>query len=563
MQQQSTPQDLASLFKQTHEMLRLYYNKSQWPSIYPLLCKQAEQFYQLYETNPNALQAQLCLYVSDFGYTTNLVVNQCVIVAALCKSLNYNAQVSQQLIAVCLTNYLCVQTQTNKLAAQQPLNNEEKKQWQARHQLAVKLLQSGNVPSKDIARILAPLNKYKQALLSAPKIMIYDGATTLVALSNIIAMNITYRAANDHVNLYKAISDIYLRTPNSFAQNALKALTANIGPYLPGSHVIVADQQLTYVYSKTHNKHILIDLSDAKRARWHGVSAKLDCNAKQRPTKDKRLLFSIWFNEHIPQKNSNSYDEQHNILQLIGNLKIQKEYSYRNLEKLLNNHTQTVEILKEAVKPYNKEHLAAKDLRHCLTMVGIDNAPTIIQRVLFEQLVDIQHHPLKEHIKVRLTAITRLLSLLLSKQTQIQFEQVSLPLYAYINYLLTHASNKLSRKTLLEKDPQANVSRPIAWLFGVNHHNVEELSVFLLQLLDDNPWTQALLDAEQQTKQHLSVEAKLWVALKVIVLNIFQPKIVSSSWQKQTLELTLKDLGWEDITNFYAQLPQLHLSSSV
>ncbi len=250
---QPTPQHLASLFKQTHEMLRLYYNKSQWPSIYPLLSKQAEQFYKLYETHPNALQAQLCLYVSDFGYTTNLVVNQCVVVAALCKSLNYNSQVSQQLIAVCLTNYLCVQTQTNKLAAQQPLNNEEKKQWQARHQLAVKLLQSANLPSNDIARILAPLNKYKQALLSAPKIMIYDGATTLVALANIIAMNITYRAADDHVNLYKAISDIYIRTPNSFAQNALKKLVANIGPYLPGSLVSVAEQQLTYVCSKTHN----------------------------------------------------------------------------------------------------------------------------------------------------------------------------------------------------------------------------------------------------------------------------------------------------------------------
>lgn len=560
---QPTPQHLANLFKQTHEMLRLYYNKSQWPSIYPLLSKQAEQFYNLYETHPNALQAQLCLYVSDFGYTTNLVVNQCVIVAALCKSLNYNSQVSQQLIAVCLTNYLCVQTQTNKLAAQQPLNNEEKKQWQARHQLAVKLLQSANLPSTDIARILAPLNKYKQALLSAPKIMIYDGATTLVALANIIAMNITYRAANDHVNLYKAIADIYIRTPNSFAQNALKKLVENIGPYLPGSHVNIAEQSLTYVCSKTHNKHILIDLNDTKRARWHGVAAKLDCNAKQRPTKDKRLLFSIWFNEHIPAVDSDPINEQDNILQLIGNLKIQKEYSYRNLEKLLNGHTKTIDSLKEAVKPYNKEHLAAKDLRHCLTMVGIDNAPAIIQRVLFEQLVDIQRHPLKEHIKVRLTAITRLLSLLLSKQTEIQFEQVSLPLYAYINYLLTHSSNKLSRKTLCEKDPKTNISLPISWLFGVNNHNVEELSVFLLQLLDDNPWTQALLDAEQQTKQHLSAKAKLWVALKVITLNVYQPHMPNSSWQKQTLDTILKDLGWESITNFYAQLPPLHLSSSV
>jgi hypothetical protein len=116
---------------------------------------------------------------------------------------------------------------------------------------------------------------------------------------------------------------------------------------------------------------------------------------------------------------------------------------------------------------------------------------------------------------------------------------------------------------LCEKDHQPNVSRPIAWLFGVTHHNVEELSIALLHLLDDNPWTQALLDAEQQTKQRLSSKAKLWVALKVIILNIFQSKVPSSSWQKQTLDQTLKELGWESISNFYAHLPQLHLSSSV
>ncbi|MFM9745567.1 hypothetical protein ACKI2C_49285, partial [Streptomyces brasiliscabiei] len=88
--------------------------------------------------------------------------------------------------------------------------------------------------------------------------------------------------------------------------------------------------------------------------------------------------------------------------------------SYGALAKLLNNHSATIELLREAVKPYNKEHLPGKDLRHCLSMVGLYNAPAIIQQVLFEQLVNHQAHPLMQHVQFRLQAIIRLLNLLVS-----------------------------------------------------------------------------------------------------------------------------------------------------
>lgn len=556
-------EQLTSLYDKTHQLLRLYNNKSQWCHTYPLLNQLAEQYHLLYKKHPNALQAQLSLYVQSYGYTTNLVVTQCTLIAALSKSLHYSKQVSEQLISVCLTNYLCVQVQTNKLAKKQSLNLQEKKQWQARHQLAIKLLQSAKAPTSHIARILAPLNKYKQALLSTPKIMIYNGATILVALANIIAMNITYREANDHVSLHKAIADIYVRTPNSFAQHALKSLVSEIGPYLPGSVTTFSEQLLIYVGKTSNNKLLIVNLNDEKRVRWHAVTAQISCVDKQRLTKDKRLIYGIWFNEHLAAPIDTSANSQQGILLLISQLKIQTEYSYRALAKLLNNQVETINNLREAVRPYNKEHLAGKDLRHCLSMVGIDNAPAIIQRVLFQQLVQIQNHPLKEHIQTRVEAVIKILELLLSKQKKYQFEQIALPIYAYVNYLFEHCSNSLTRKTLTEKENKSDISCPLAWIFGVSIHDSDQLCDSLLNLVGDNPWTQPLLDAERLPKHQLSFESELWVALKLLVINVYQPDTFVSSWQKQTLKSVLLKLEWQTSENFYALIPDLNLSSSV
>lgn len=555
--------DLASLFEKTHQVLRFYHNKSQWPQIYPLLSQLAEQYYKLYCSHPNAMQAQLTLYLDTHGYTTNLVVNQCVIISALCRSLGYDSKVTQLLICVCLTNYLCVQIQTNKLALRQPLNLQEKKQWQSRHQLAVKLLQSANVPTEHIAGILSRLNKYKQALLSTPKIMIYDGPTTLVAVANIIAMNITYRSQNDHIDIYKAVADIYIRTPNIFAQQALKALIAHLGRYLPGSLVHYNEQRLTYIGEDSRQRHLLIALNEQHKSKWYSVKAQLAVNSKQRPSQDKRLLFSVWFNEHLALPVEVDNVEKQQLLMLISQVKIQQEYSYSALAKLLNNHPATVELLREAVKPYNKEHLAGKDLRHCLSMVGLYNAPALIQQVLFKQLVNHQAHPLMQHVQFRLQAIIRLLNLLVSHDKHNQFEHLALPIYGYVNYLIEYCSTSISRKTLYEKQLKSDVSMSFAWLFGVTSYDSEQLTDYLLELLGDNPWTQALLDAEQQQKQHLSAHAQLWVAIKLIVTHVFQPDAKQSSWQTHIFEHVLKRLDWQSSEQFYSQLPSLGLSNSV
>lgn len=393
--------------------------------------------------------------------------------------------------------------------------------------------------------------------------MIYDGRTTLVALANIIAMNITYRTQDDHINIYKAVADIYIRTPNLFAQQALKALIAHLGPYLPGALVHYHDQQLTYIGEDSRQRHLLIALNEQHKSKWYSVKAQLASNSKQRPSQDKRLLFSVWFNEHLALPVETLNAEKQQLLMLISQVKVQQEYSYSALARLLNHHPTTVELLREAVKPYNKEHLAGKDLRHCLSMVGLYNAPAIIQQVLFDQLVSHHAHPLMQHIQFRLQAIIRLLNLLVSHDEHNQFEHLALPIYGYVNYLIEYCSTTISRKTLYEKQLKSDVSMPFAWLFGVTTYDSDQLTAYLLELLGDNPWTQALLDAEQQQKQHLSAEAQLWVAIKLIVTHVFQPNAKQSSWQTHTFEQVLKRLDWQSSEQFYNELPSLGLSNSV
>lgn len=557
-----TPQKLASLFDKTNSLLGLHNQKSKWRHIYPLLSQLAHHYERIYQYKPQSLQAQFSLYVPSYGYTTNLVVNQCVVTTALCKSLGYDSQITQQLICVSLSNYLCVQEQSNKLAAKQPLNEQEKRQWQCRHQLAVKLLQAGEMPVNGIALTLARLTKYKYALLNTPKTVMYDNATTLVALANIIAANITYRTCNSHISFFKAIADIYIRTPNRYAQHALKSLIAHIGPHIPGSLVTVNEQPLRYI-TTTKQRLLLVDVESSKqKVKWHSVKGNLPEAIKQQPCTDKRLLFAVWFSEHIKNPVL-TVTNNSNYLSLISQIKSQNEYSYKGLEKIIGHDQHTVDLICHAVRHYNNEHQVAKDLRHSLSMVGIFNAPAIIQRVLFEQLANQIQHPYQQHIQTRLSAIIDTLSILVKHSDLYYFEQLTIPIYGYVNYLLTMQSPQLSRKIFTPQLVSGTVSTPLAAIFGVAAVDNKKLTAFMSELLPNNEYAQALLNAEQHKKSDLDEAAKLWVTLKLLILQVFVPDMCLSSWQKEVSEQTLQMLGWDDAKQLNIHIQSLGLSNSI
>jgi hypothetical protein len=107
------------------------------------------------------------------------------------------------------------------------------------------------------------------------------------------------------------------------------------------------------------------------------------------------------------------------------------------------------------------------------------------------------------------------------------------------------------------------LSAPICSFFGVNAINTEHLTQQLTLLLSDNPWTAALLEAEQTPKKHLTEAHKLWITLKVVAQNVFKPELSLTPWQQQTLNEQLKILKWHNQADFYKQLESLELFNSI
>jgi hypothetical protein len=558
---------LANRLKQLHEntqrFLIGYNNKDHWQALYPMACKLAEQYRVLYEHCPNALLSKLTLFNSHYSYSTNLVISQCVITASLCASQNYDKKLTELYINAALVEHLCVCSQLNKLAEQSEFSANDKKIWQLRHQFAAKIMLSCGNSAAPITHILAKLNKYKQALVNTPKIMLYDGGITLVALANIIAMNITHTPAKKHISFYQALSDLYLRTPNIFAQHLIKSYVAHVGAFLAGSRVVYQDQNMIYLATDKQNRHILVTPANKQKLAWFRVKATLKDNPKQWKCADKKLLYSVWNSEHITINEQGCLNKSNQLIELISQIKVNHEYSFKGLNKIMAHHPEIVTRVCEAVKPYNKEHQAAKDLRHSLSMVGYNNAPAIIQRVVFEQLVNSTPHPLQKFILNRLDCLVKIMALLVTHNKQYQFEHITLPLYAYTHFLLTQCSTRLTRKIAIDEAPNKTLSTPFSAFFGVANINNEHVKALLLQLLSDNPWANTLLQAEQTAKKQLTNEHKLWVALKVIAQRVFKPELKLTPWQQQTLSEQLRLNGWDDERPFYAQLAGLQIYNNI
>lgn len=549
------------LLESTQLLLSSYNNKNQWHTFYPAVCKLAEQYRQLYKHNPYALQAQLSLYKAHYSYATNLVVNQCILTCALCNSQSYDKHLTELYISASLVEHLCVGAQLNKLSQQQVFDNTDTKIWQLRHKLAAKVILTAQQPAHEITHILAKLGKYKHALVNTPKIMLYDGASVLISLANILAINVTYNAQQQHINFYRAVSDLYLRTPNIFAQKLLKSLVAHIGEYLPGSQVVYADQAMVYLATDSAGRHIIVNNGNTKMA-WYRIKASLDDASKAWECHDNRLFLKVWDSEYVNIAHSHN-DVPLSLYELVGQIQTQKEYSFNALNTLLKPYPNVIKSLCQAVKHYNKEHKAAKDLRHSLSMVGYDNAPAIIQGVVFEQLVNSISHPLHAFVTTRITCMVNILTLLVKHNNNLQSEHLSLTLYAYLHYLLTHHSSQISRKIAIDASPNQLVDTPFCVFFGVSSIDTTHLNDELSELLNANPWTLAMLNAEQLPKKQLSDPSKLWVALKIIAQRVLKPNQPLTAWQQQILNQQLSRHGWKNESHLYQELQELGLHNSI
>jgi len=85
----------------------------------------------------------------------------------------------------------------------------------------------------------------------------------------------------------------------------------------------------------------------------------------------------------------------------------------------------------------------------------------------------------------------------------------------------------------------------------------------LNELLCDDPWTLALLNAEQLSKKRLGNADKLWATLKIVAQCVLKPNQALTAWQQQVLNQQLAFHGWESEVDFFQSLQQLGLHDSI
>jgi hypothetical protein len=542
---EATPKQLKRLFEHTHKALRLYYNKDKWPAIYPTLTQLAERFVLMYRHMPHALHAHLQFYVADHGYTTNLVVNQCVIICALCEANGYSAQFTEELVLTGLSDHICSTNETNRAANSQPLSSQEQKLLKLRHQIAIKMLESAQVPSGQLQRILSRLDKYTAAITGLRHIPLYDNTTVLVCLAKRISKAITPRPKVRAFNVIQTIKSLYVNTHNKFAQSSLTALAQQFAMYPSGAMVKYKNNHAV-ILTKRNNSLTIGILKDNKIVSVVKTSKQPSLFYKPIITKDNTLLYSIWFNNQIIETPVYNHDEQNTLLAAIERLGQEKYIEFSAIEKIIGPFSQLEQALHQAARQYNRQGQKATTLRHCLTMVGLDTAGLLCQRVLLETLLVEKPHPFSADIWCKYSLISKIIFILISKSTTELYEALLGPFTATIYFILLNHDSQIMRLVTPPSEEFAQNTASLACIFGFEKLDEALLCDFINEHFKFSKMHNAFIETELTEKQSLSVDAKLFSVIKFITILVLTGESHLTAWQNQVLNTILEQLNWQN-----------------
>jgi hypothetical protein len=551
----ASPTQLKELFEHSHQVLRLYYNKEKWPIIYPSITQLAERFVMCYKQQPAALHAHLHFYVKHQGYATNLVVNQCILVTSICHALKFNKEITEALVIAAISDQICTTNETNKLAAGQNLTEQGQKLVKNRHAYAVKMLSKGNVPTGQVQRILARLDKYSSAITGINAIPLYDNTSIIVAIALRIAKAITPRSKVKTFNLNQAIKSLYLSCYNEFAQNALCELSALLVAYPSGLSVSYKNEQCI-VLARSGSIHYLALIIEGKARRIIRTSQPIYGEYRIQIISDPILLYKIWFNEQLPEVVINDLYESRN-LESIAKLGNTKYPNFNQLEKVVTNFEHIEQALRTAAKQYNRQGQKAGSLRHSLTMVGLDTAALLCQRVLLETMIANVSHPFSSDIINKYAHINKVITLLISKKHSEKFEFYLCPFTAFIYFLLQQHPEKVMRFIQIDDDDFSNKPLSIAQLFGLIKFQHDSLTDYVSNYFSESLSHLALLNTETKTKSQLNTLDKEFVAIKFLAIITLYDIDLETPWQRQTTKNVLKQFEWENIEVFKTALLDL------
>ncbi|KZN69374.1 hypothetical protein [Pseudoalteromonas luteoviolacea] len=550
---------LFELIQKTEIVLRLYYNKNKWPSIFPTLAELAQLYREAYKVAPNALHSYLSFYFEEYSPTTNLVVKKCILVCMISEGQGYSSKIQQELLVACIASFICIKNENDKLQKGLPLSEQGKKLWKIRYQLAVKVLEHGGSINKQAARVLARLQPYCETLRSKNHTPLYDNTTLVVAIAQIVAFAIAKKGCRRNA-LSLTIKRLYLTNTDEFVRNSLYKMVEQFSLLPVGSSTNYEGD--TAVLLLKNDQQVLCTIKDNKLTKLIKTQKPYKFEFNQIATTDKQLLYKVWSHIDLPSigaKESN-FD---NTFAVIEKLNTGSFGSFRAIEKTIAPFPHIEEALTQAAKLYNREAQKGANIRHSLTMVGLNTATLLCQRVLIEQVISQLRHPFAQDVWHKYQQISLILATLINRAYGQEFESILSPISAVVAFMLKHHDIDIKRFTYTEKETDDAKPYSLSRLFGFPHFDEHKLQTYFESHFGDSPAHQAFQNSEREKHNSLSDDAKTFVAVKILAMFWNSASFEPTAWQKTVLEEQVLKFGWSDVAEVQEAILTLAMHSII
>ena len=544
----SVSRTLAAIATGTHKVLRLYYHKEKWPTIYPTLVKLAQLYIDCYEAAPGAMHAQLGLYSKDLGYSSNLVINQNVLVCMACHGLKYSREVTEELLLASFADYLCVAKESDKRAAGKKLNPQQEKLWLRRHQFAVKILADANTPNLQCLRVLSRLTSYDARLVSSSHHRFNDHASLVVAVAHRLAMFITPNAKTKQLAFDKAIKLLYCNQHYSFALKILSAIAQRFAQH-PAALLCQLNQQTGLLVHVSGKEKLLVIIENDEARKLAKANRRFDFHCGCTTVSGPQLSFKVWQRALLETKQPFGIDQSH-LLQAVAALSQSHFQSFRALENLISQFDSVSRAIQVAARQYNRENLKASSVRHSLAMVGLDAAGLLSQRVLLEQVMTAQQLPFSEDVLHKYGQLTQLIALYVGDNYGEEFERLLSPFAAVVAFIVLKQGVEVQHTMAKQLKDFSDEVISIAHLFGIQQLNKDELTDFIEQYFHGSILHKALLDSELKARSQANSQTKPFIFIKLQLMQILSPDWQPSSWQKQLMTEVIADSRFDDGKSF-------------
>ncbi|TQF67408.1 hypothetical protein [Pseudoalteromonas luteoviolacea] len=556
---QEISKQLFELIQKTEIVLRLYYNKNKWPSIFPTLAQLAQLYRETYRLAPNALHSYLSFYFDEYSPTTNLVVKKCVLVCIMSEGHGYSAKIQQELLVACIASFICVKNENDKLQKGLSLTEQGKKLWKLRYQLAVKVLEHGGSVNKQATRMLARLQPYCETLRSKNATPLYDNTTLIVAIAQIVAFAVAKKGCKNNA-LSLCIKRLYLTNTDEFVRVSLYKLVEQFSLLPVGSSTNY--EGTTAVLLLKAEQQVLCTLENNKLTKLIKTKKPYRFSFNQISTSDKQLLYKVWSHIELPsiQSSESNFDSTFEVIEKLNKGSFG---SFRAIEKTIAPFPHIEEALTQAAKLYNREAQKGANIRHSLTMVGLDTATLLCQRVLIEQVISQLRHPFAQDVWHKYQQISLVLATLIKRAYGQEYENILSPVSAVIAFMLKHHDIDIKRFTCTDEQLDDTKPYSLSRLFGFQTFDEQKLQTYFDSHFGDSPAHQAFQNSEKEKHNQLSGKAKTFVAVKVLSMQWSSAAFEATAWQKTILEEQAIKFGWKNIAEVHDALLALSLHNII